>query len=364
MFKSILRDRWLLFLLGLSILLKLFSMNGLWVERYYTHGFYPAFSKVLRFLLGWIPVSIGDIVYLLAFIYLVIKTWKLLRILVKRQVKEYLSWILFKKYLKLVLWIYIVFNVFWGLNYNREGIASQLGLEVQRYTPQELHRLTTLLQARLNDYAARVDTVSRTRWHRNKTLFNQGIRDFESARHHYSFLEYRIPSIKASLYSPVGHYFGFSGYFNPFSGEAQMNTTEPVYVKPFVLNHEIAHQLGYGKENEASFVSFLAGRNSDQVDFRYSVYYELFYNALSEIRMANDSIAFRQFRDRLHPRVKADKMDEIQFRSRRRNKVQPYVSDFYDNYLKMNNQPGGLATYNEVTAWLIAYVKKYGEEAL
>ena len=44
--------------------------------------------------------------------------------------------------------------------------------------------------------------------------------------------------------------------------------------------------------------------------------------------------------------------------------MQPYVSDFYDNYLKSNNQPGALATYNEVSAWLISFRKKYGEESL
>lgn len=364
MLKSLLRDRLLVFLVGLSILLKLFSLDEVWVERYYTHGFYPVFSRVLRFLLGWIPVSVGDILYLSAFIYITLKTWKLLRVLVRRQVKEYLSWILLKKYLRLVLWIYVVFNVFWGLNYNRQGIASQLGLEVQRYSPAELHDLTGLLQQKLNFYAAAVDTVNRLKWHKNSLLFDQGFKDFVSAARHYDFLAYKTPSIKASLFSPVGHYFGFSGYFNPFSGEAQLNTTEPEFVKPFVLNHEIAHQLGYGKENEASFVSFLAGKNSDQSDFRYSVYYELFFNALSEIRMSNDTAAFRKFREGLHPLALRDKNEEIRFRARRRNKMQPYVSDFYDNYLKINNQPKGLATYNEVTAWLIAYVKKYGKDAL
>jgi hypothetical protein len=44
--------------------------------------------------------------------------------------------------------------------------------------------------------------------------------------------------------------------------------------------------------------------------------------------------------------------------------VEPFVSVFYDNYLKMNNQPKGNRTYNEVTSWLISYLKKYGAEAI
>ncbi len=364
MLKTLLRDRLLLVLLVLCILVKLFSLRADWVERYYTHGFYPYFSSTLRFLLGWIPVSVGDLLYVGAFIYLVVKTWKYLRILAKRQVKEYLSWVLLRKFVRLVLWIYLVFNISWGLNYNRQGIARQLQLDVKRYDKKELFELTSLLQQKLNESAALVDTVKRTEWQQNAKLFRQGKRDFDLAARQYPFLDYHIPSIKASLFSSVGHYFGFSGYFNPFSGEAHLNTAEPVFVKPFVLNHEIAHQLGYGKENEASFVSFLAGKNSDQVDFRYSLYYELYFNAFREVVITRDSIAIRSYSKNLHPRAQRDRAAEISFRSKRKNRMQPLVTDFYDGYLKMNDQPGGITTYNEVTSWLIAYMKKYGAEAL
>ena len=71
-----------------------------------------------------------------------------------------------------------------------------------------------------------------------------------------------------------------------------------------------------------------------------------------------------QLRKTLHARVIRDKTEEILFRRRNKNAVQPYVTDFYGSYLRLNNQPRGMATYNEVTAWLIAYMKKYGEEGL
>jgi hypothetical protein len=46
------------------------------------------------------------------------------------------------------------------------------------------------------------------------------------------------------------------------------------------------------------------------------------------------------------------------------NAVEPYISKFYDQFLKLNRQPKGTRTYNEVVAWLIAYQKKYGVEAI
>src|SRR5689334_21273492 len=111
MWKSLLRDRLLLSLLVLTLLIKVFSLNESWVESYYTYGFYPLYSSFLRAIFGWIPFSIGDILYLLAFAYGLAKIFKWIRLLVKRKMKEYLSWVLLRKFLKILLVIYLLFNL-------------------------------------------------------------------------------------------------------------------------------------------------------------------------------------------------------------------------------------------------------------
>ena len=43
------------------------------------------------------------------------------------------TWALFRSGMRVILvwlWIYIIFNLFWGLNYNRLGIAHQAGVQV------------------------------------------------------------------------------------------------------------------------------------------------------------------------------------------------------------------------------------------
>jgi hypothetical protein len=363
MFKSLLRDRNLVFLLLLAIVIKVFSLNEAWVEKYYTYGFYPVFSKALRLLFGWIPFSLGDLVYVGAFIFLVMKAWKLIRLLAKRKVKEYLSWILFRKYLKLVLWIYIVFNVFWGLNYNRQGIAHQLGLNVQAYTAKDLYDLASALQQQLNTYAVQVDSVKRLSLNNNTILFNEGIAVYKGISGQYPFLTYKQASLKPSLFTDIGQFFGFTGYYNPFSGEAQIKTSVPVFVKPFILCHEMAHQLGYAKENEANMVAFLSGRVSDNVEFRYSAYWDAYTYAVRELRRY-DTTAFKELRKTVHPQFRKDYKTYLEYLYKSRNVVEPLMSEFYDSYLKMNNQPKGRATYNEVVAWLVAYMKKYGKAGL
>jgi hypothetical protein len=364
MLKSFLRDRLFLALLFSAIFIKLFSLNEYWVEQYYSNGFYPFISKVLRALLGWIPFSVGDVLYVLAGIFLVLKTWKFVKLLTKRKVKGYLSWVLFRKYVKLVLWVYIIFNVFWGLNYNRLGIAHQLELEIKTFDKADLHQVILKLHERVNFYAAKIDSVQRLRFNNNGVLFDQAINDYELAGKQYSFLRYSNSSLKASLYGNAGKYFAYTGYYNPFTAEAQIKTTIPVFLKPFVMNHEIAHQLGYAKENEASFVSYLVGKNSNSIEFRYSVYYELFFDAFFqyfEKETLQNAMALMQS---LHPRIMRDKRDQFQYLKRNRNSIAPFMSRAYDTYLKINNQPKGKKTYSEVITWLLAYSKKFGIEAI
>lgn len=363
MFKSLLRDRLLISLLVISVLIKIFSLNPAWVEKYYTFGFYPVISKTLRAVLGWIPLSFGDLLYIAASIFFIWKTWKFIRLLAKRQVKEYLSWILFRKYLKLVLWIYLVFNIFWGLNYDRQGIAKQFGLNVQQYTPSDLYELTAALQQKLNLYAGKVDSLKRLPLNKNQTLFGEGIAAYKNASRQYPFLTYKQPSIKPSMLTYLGRYFGFTGYYNPFTGEAQLKTDVPVFTKPFIVCHEIGHQLGYAKENEANFSSYLAGRVSDNVEFRYSVYYDMYGYAMRDLFVYNYP-CFIELKESEHPQVKKDNRTYREYLLRNRNAVEPVMSLAYDRYLKMNNQPRGKEAYNEVVSWLMAYMKKYGKEAL
>lgn len=364
MWKVLFRDRYLLFLLFAALGIRLFALNHTWVEEYYTFGLYPFVSSFFRHLFGWIPFSVGDLFYIAAFLWVVRKTWKLVLALRRRRASDVLSWVLFRKYLKLCLLIYIVFSLFWGLNYFRGGIPSQLGLDVQPYSVQDLFDVTVVLQQRLNSFAEKVDSVQRLRFNQNDLLFDRGEKAYQAVQQFYPFLAYRTASLKPSIFTPVGHLFGFTGYFNPFSGEAQLKTSIPVFLKPFVISHEIAHQLGYAKENEASFVAYLTCKASADLSFRYSAYFELYRDAIYECRLTPNRELTEELRQNIHPRVRYDAADLQFYLLRNQNFVEPFVSGFYDRYLKLNNQPKGKATYDEVIAYLIAYMKKYGKEAI
>ena len=56
--------KWLTYGLLLQIVLVwLSSYFPKWIEKYYSQGIYIGLSKVFRFTYGWIPFSVGDVLY-------------------------------------------------------------------------------------------------------------------------------------------------------------------------------------------------------------------------------------------------------------------------------------------------------------
>jgi hypothetical protein len=58
--------------------------------------------------------------------------------------------------------------------------------------------------------------------------------------------------------------------------------------------------------------------------------------------------------------VKKDIAEYRRFLLQYSSPLEPLFTALYGNYLKANNQPNGIETYDRVVAWLIAYKKKYG----
>jgi hypothetical protein len=353
-----------IFLVVLSILIKWVSWYPDWVEKNYSLGIFPWIAKAQRFLFGWLPFSVGDLFYAFLILVILYKTFQFFKAIFKKQLNRKYFITGLQQIIFFFLFVYVFFNLLWGLNYNRKGIAYQLGLNVKQYTIADLDTLTTVIQSRVNYYAGIVNEAQRDSFDNKKKLFTGAKAAFSELEKKYSFLAYHPESIKPSIYSYLGNYLGFQGYYNPFSGEGQVNTTIPHVLEPFVTTHEMAHQLGYAKESEANFVGFLACRSYESNVFRYSVYFDMYNYAISEIVHREDTALARSFQEKRHPQLVKDVKELNDFYRRYHNFIQDIVAWGYGHFLRANNQPAGKRSYNEVVAWLIAYYKKFGVEAL
>lgn len=349
-------------LIALAAGIKIFSLSSSAVEKYYSTGVYPVIARVQRLLFGWLPFSVGDIFYTLAGAGLLYGLIKLIQRSLRRQAgRAYFKAVLGNTIFVMLL-VYVYFNLSWGLNYDRRGIAYQLRLNVQAYSTSELDTLLRHVVIKL-DAEDSLAHLQRSVLTRKSTLFNGAIDCYKTLSSADVRFAYPSSSVKASLYSYLGDYLGFGGYYNPFTGEAQVNTTMPVFVQPYTTCHEIGHQLGYAKENEANFAGYLAARQSGDPSFRYSVYFDLYLYAARELYL-RDSMLLQPIKAQLSPSIKMDFKELQRFNRRYENPFEPLVRRLYGRYLRANRQPQGMRTYNEVIAWLVAYGKKNGWGAI
>jgi hypothetical protein len=353
--------RWLIFI-GLAVVIKVLALFPDAVEKYYAGGLYRGISAVQRILLGWLPFSVGDLLYASVIIWLIVKLYGTVRRLIRRQTNQQYWLNALQQTLFVVLVVYVSFNLLWGLNYNRRGVAYQLGLQVEKYAKEDLVQLMETIVVRLNDLDA-TGRQHRQLLTKKRNLFNGADSAYNLLSQQEKDFRYSFSSVKPSLYSYLGNYLGYTGYYNPFSGEAQVNTTVPLFIQPFTTCHEIGHQLGYAKENEANFAGYLSAKSSQNPAFRYSVYFDLYSYARFYL-YKQDSVAAKQLDAQLHPGIKADYKELREFVKKHRNPVEVVIDKLYGQYLKANQQPSGKLSYNEVVAWLVAYYKKYGKEAI
>src|SRR4030095_11336859 len=75
---------WVVLIL-LVVMIKLSSLYSAFIEQFYSNGFYPLISKMQRLLFGWLPFSLGDLIYGFFIVVIVIKIWQLSKVLIKRR---------------------------------------------------------------------------------------------------------------------------------------------------------------------------------------------------------------------------------------------------------------------------------------
>jgi hypothetical protein len=343
----------------LALVIRWYSSSSTRVEEGYSTGFYGAAAAFLRLLFGWLPFSLGDILYGIAAIWMLWKLSRLIKLLYRKQASRegFMKGSL--KLVSILLLLYVVFNGLWGINYNRKGIAYQLGLKMDKYNLDDLKNINELLVNKVN--TAKQSLVSNnTIYPSSKRLFAAVDENYTAINNTYPFLKYNHQSLKSSLWGWLGNYVGFTGYYNPFTGEAQVNTTVPKFLQPFTACHEVAHQLGYAKEMEANFVGYLAASASTDTLFQYSVYLDLFLYSNRNLRQV-DSAGARYYSQQLLPGIKDDVQEWREFSRRHKNPVEPVIRWMYGKYLESNQQPQGVWSYDEVTSFLIAYYKKFGK---
>ena len=325
------------------------------IERYYSTGIYPIICRVLHPVFNLLPFSIGDILYLVAIGFIIYYLVKLFGLLFKKQFK--IAGILVLGIIVTLQIATVSFYCLWGLNYFRPSAGERLKLSDSDYTTTQLYNLTQLAIDSANATRLRVTVADLHQG--NKAIIQTAITAVKAmSASSNNFLTYS-PDIKLSLFSPLINYLGTSGYYNPFTTESQINYQMPVFLKPFVACHEMSHQIGYGAEDEANFVGFLVGIKSNDRLLRYSAWHEVVDECMGDLRVRDSTLQLK-LKKRVLPAVHQDFVAERNFWISHEGPIDMVSSFFYNDFLKANNQPNGLQTYNRMVRLVMSWEKERG----
>ncbi|MCF6132009.1 DUF3810 domain-containing protein [Flavobacterium wongokense] len=341
-----------LFLLFQIIFLKVLAFFPEVIERYYSNGLYAFTSKVERFLLGWIPFSVGDVLYGLLIIYLLASIWKN-RKTWRSEWKDNLLEIAggFSIF-------YFVFHILWALNYYREPLFEKMRIQ-REYTNEDLYAFTEKLIVKTNEVQLAITH------NKNQKVINPYSQDsifimtqngYDNLARIHPYFKYEIPSRKKSLFSLPLTYMGFGGYLNPFTNESQVNYKLPMYGFPNVICHEMAHQIGYASESECNFIGFMACIKNEDLYFQYSAYSNALRYCLENVFL-KDEAKFKALKPKINPGILANYKESELFWRQYDTFIDKGFHAFYDQYLKANQQEEGIDSYSKFVDLLINYYK-------
>ena len=323
------------------------------IETYYSNGLYPWISKCYRLLLGWIPFSVGDILYAAIVVFIVY------HVVISIRKRTFLRWITLFKLGALASVIFFFFNLNWGLNYYREPLHKNLNISYSDYSADELYEITSELVHKVNAAHLTItdnDTVLVSNPSKTRAFGQTAKMAYKNLETQIPMFDYDFRATKKSIFSLPLTYMGFAGYLNPLTNEAQVNALVPKNNYPATLCHEIAHQLGISSESEANFVGYLAAIASDDPYFNYAGYLMATRYCLFELyRM--DEEKFDTLSDRMNLGIKKDIQQSRAFWQGYQNWSEKYFKSAYDTYLKANKQKDGIRGYNKMVKFIVNYYK-------
>ncbi|MDX1314416.1 MAG: DUF3810 domain-containing protein [Eudoraea sp.] len=352
------KNRWkngvALSLIPQIILVRVIALFPEVVEQYYSQGLFPGIAGFFRTLLGWIPFSVGDILYTLLIILGIRYIYKAWGNYWSRPI------ILLRDVAMVLAIVHFTFYFSWGLNYFRLPLHQNLKLE-KTYDVNALYAVTQQLVDATNGLQEQItgtDSMAVSFPFSKADVYDMTLSGYDALRQEYPSLAYSRPSIKRSLLSTGLSYMGYGGYLNPFTHEAQVNGKLPKFRYPVVTGHEMGHQLGYSAENEVSFIGYLATLKNKNIYFQYSAYaYALGY-CLRDLRL-RDKEAWDKLRQQINPGVKANYQEVTDFWKQYENPLEPVFKSAFNTFLKANKQKKGIQSYNQVVALIVNYHLQY-----
>jgi hypothetical protein len=325
------------------------------IESYYSTSFNKGIRQLLSLITSFFPTSLAE--FLVPALLLVLIS-SIIVLIIKMKKGGFVNHL--TNILSYVSVLYVLFMVLWGFNYNRLPFDKIAGLSIEKSSKQELYALCQNLIERANILRTKVEEDSEgimTIKAGYKDVFNRVQVGYDNASKLYPELSGSYGKPKRILISEKMSYTGITGIYMPYTGEANVNINMTDYMLPATAAHEMAHQRGFAREDEANYIAYVACTMHPDADFQYSGVMLGVVYAMNALAKADNSM-YSELTKRYAPGVRRDLINDFEFWEKYKGKVEEVANNVNNTYLKSNGQQDGVQSYGRMIDLLLAEYKK------
>ena len=315
------------------------------VERYYADSFYPSLQAALTNVGNAAPLSLSDVLVLIAGSLLILLWTRSVGAAWRRRSGRPLASGAFAT-LSGMAGAYVWFSLAWGLNYARPPLTDVLPFDPTRVTPEGVRALA---ERAIHEANMRYGAAHARGFPSISAMPADLVRSLHGVERRLGRVRTSVPGRpKRTLLAAYFRASGTDGMTSPFLLETLINPDLTGPERPMVLAHEWAHLSGYAPEDEASFVAVVSSLTAD-VSSQYSGWLSVALDAASQLPADERRRILAQLED--GPRRDREL---IALRLRARVALVEHVGGVvYDRYLRSQGVEEGLFSYSRVVELLV-----------
>ncbi len=345
----------LLIIFAASLALHIITRHSTRISDAFNFGFSNFIRGLLAGITSIIPISIGETVVIFLPLFIIILIVSVFLMPISDTVFDKVTF----RLLTLVVALYALFAFSLAPAYGSSKADALFGVNADPLSADELSSAAIILANETNTLADEINfnygSFSKMEYDFD-VLTEKLLEAYDSLEEKYDFIGNFKSRLKPIALSEAMTYTHISGVYTYYTGESNINTNFPDYTIPFTAAHEMAHQRGFARENEANFVAFLVCMESNDPYIRYSGYLNMFEYVSSPLYSASSNLYYEALHS-LDIRVKCELAEYGEFFNQYRDSTASKVSGtINDTYLKSQGVEEGEKSYGLVVDLAVNYI--------
>ena len=331
-------------LTGVCAILYLIQRLSTGFSDFFNENISAFFRRILAYVTCWFPFSLSEVLLILLPVAAVLIVVFVIR-------KKCETWRDIGRFCLILLSVVaLLFNLFvlnFSAGYYGTTLDKKLGLDRSPEKPEELYRTALILIEEANRACAELDydgngssEMPYSVGEMNRLLMEA----YAKASEKYDFIDHFYSRVKPVMLSEPMSYTHITVHF-------------PDYCTPFTAAHELAHQRGIAREDEANFVAFLVCIESEDAYIRYSGYLNLYEYVMSALSSADGKL-YREAYGRTSAEVRGELRAYSEFYEKYRDNVAADISGAVNNSYLQSQGTVGERSYGLVVDLAVAYYRK------